>query len=63
MTDYGSSEQIKFIAYLDSKNLYGWALSQYLPCGRFERLSQKGIDKFDVNSVSGNSSNGYMLVI
>ena len=27
MTDYGSSEEIKFIVYLDSKNLYGWALS------------------------------------
>ena len=26
-------------------NLYGWAISEYLPCGRFKWL--KNIDKFD----------------
>lgn len=28
--------------YLDTKNLYGWAMSQYLPTGGFKWLSEKG---------------------
>ena len=38
-------------------NLYGWAMSEYLPYGRFKRL--KNIDKFDIMSISEKSSIGY----
>ena len=38
-------------------NLYGWVMSEYLPCGRFKWL--KNIDKFDVMSISEKSSIGY----
>ena len=31
-------------------NLYGWAMSGYLPYGRFKWL--KNVDGFDVNSIS-----------
>ena len=41
MTHYCSSEESKFIIYLDISNLYGWAMSQYLPYGRFKWLYQK----------------------
>ena len=41
-----------FIVYLDSKNLNGWAMVQYLPDGGFKWLTQKEIDKFDVISIS-----------
>ena len=27
-----------FISYLAMNNLYGWAMSEYLPCGRFKWL-------------------------
>ena len=30
MKCYDSSEESKFIMYLDANNLYGWAMSQYL---------------------------------
>ena len=30
MESYDSSEESKFIEYLDANNLYGWAMSQYL---------------------------------
>ena len=61
MTDHESSEENKFIIYLDRNNLYGWVMSQYLPYGEFKCLNQKEIDKFDVNSIEENSSNGYIL--
>ena len=59
MECYDSSKESKFIMYLDANNLYGWAISQYLPYGGFKWLNQKEIDKFDVNSIDENSSDGY----
>ena len=32
------SNENKQISYIDANNLYGWALSQYLPTGEFEKL-------------------------
>ena len=42
-------------------NLYGWAMSRYLPCGRFKWL--KNADNFDVNSISEKSPIGYILEV
>ena len=50
-----------FITYLDMNNLYGWAMSGYLPCGGFKWL--KNVDGFDVNSVSEKSPIGYFLEV
>ena len=51
----------EFITYLDMNNLYGWAMSDYLPYGRFEWL--KNVDNFDVNSISEKSPIGYILEV
>ena len=40
-------------------NLYGWAMSEYLPYGGFKWL--KNIDKFDIMSISDKSPVGYIL--
>ena len=40
MTDYDSSEESMIIICLDANNLYGWAMSKYLPYGGFELLNQ-----------------------
>ena len=42
-------------------NLYGWAMSEYLPYGRFKWL--KNIDKFDIMSINDKSSIGYFLEV
>ena len=42
-------------------NLYGWAMSGYLPYGRFKWL--KNVDNFDVNSISEKSPIGYILEV
>ena len=60
MKNYDSSEEAKFIVYLDANNLYGWEISLYLPDGGFKLLSQKEIDKFDVNSAGEKFSIGYI---
>ena len=41
MTDYDPNKPNKFITYLNANNLYGWVMSQYLPCDGFKWLSQK----------------------
>ena len=53
INDYDPKKPSTFISYLDMNNLYGWAMSEYLPCGRFKWL--KNIDKFDVMSISEKS--------
>ena len=33
---YDSKKPSTFISYLDMNNLYGWAMSEYIPCGIFK---------------------------
>ena len=47
----------KFIIYLDMKNLYGWAMSEYLPYERFKWF--KKIDGFDIMSIGKKSKTVY----
>ena len=63
MESYDSSEESKIIMYLDANNLYGWAMSQYLPYNEFKWLNKKEISDFCLNSISGNSSIGYILEV
>ena len=68
MENYDSSEcnsieESVFIMYLDANNLYGLAMTQYLPYGRFKWLSKKEIDEFDLNLVKENSSIGCILEV
>ncbi len=35
LKDYNSEEPKTYIQYLDTNNLYGWAMSQPLPVGDF----------------------------
>ena len=49
MKDYDPTKPSKYISYLDMNNLYGWAMSSYLPYGGFMWL--KKIDGSDVNSI------------
>ena len=63
MECYDSSEKIKYITYLHANNLYGLAMSQYLPYSGFKWLNQKEISDFRLNSISENSSIGYILEV
>ena len=61
MNDYDPKKQSTFISYLDINNLYGWAMSEYLPYERFEWL--KNADEFDAMSISEKSRIRYFLEV
>ena len=61
MNDYDPKKQSTFISYLDMNNLYGWAMSEYLPYEGFKWL--KNVDKFDVMSINEKSPIGYFLEV
>ena len=41
MSPYDDSKPSKHITYLESNNLYGWAMSKYLPDSDSKWLNQK----------------------
>ena len=49
MNDYDPEKLSTFITYLDMNNLYGWAMSEYLPYERFKWLKKD--DGFDVMTI------------
>ena len=53
MNYYDPKKPSTFTSYLDMNNLYGWAMSEYLPYEGFEWL--KNVDEFDVMSVNEKS--------
>ena len=63
MQSYDDKKPSKFVTYLDANYLYGWEMSPYLPYGGFKWLNRKEIDKFGLNSIGENSSDGYILEV
>ena len=56
---FDKSKESVFIEYLDANNLYGWAISRYLPYGGF-RLHNTNID---VLKIPDNSPKRYILEV
>ena len=61
MNDYDPKKPSTFRTYLDKNNLYGWAMSEHLPYGKFKWL--KNVDEFDVISINEKSDTGYFLEV
>ena len=49
--------------YLDANNLYGWAMSQYLPTGGFRWMTEKQINNIDLAKYHENSREGLILEV
>ena len=58
---YVKNKPHSYITYLDANNLYGWAMSQYLPTGNFKWM--KNINDFDVLDICDESKKGYILEV
>ena len=63
MTEYNENSPSMYIMYLDSNNLYGWAMSQYLPTGGFKWMTQKQIDMTDLAKYNETSKKGLILEV
>ena len=60
---YSETPKNKHILYLDMNNLYGCAMSQYLPISNFKWV--KNVDKIEqkLMNIKNNSSAGYVLEV
>ena len=58
MKEYDEKAPSKYIMYLDANNLYGWAMSQYLPTGGFRWMTEKQTNNIDLAKYNDNSKKG-----
>ena len=58
---YSKNDDNNTIMYWDGHNLYGWAIIQPLLVSDFKFLSEKEINRFNLDSIDENSSMGYIL--
>ena len=63
MKNYDKNIEDIFIMYFDANNLYGWAMTQYLPCSDFKWMSKNNINKCNHDLVKENSQYGYILEV
>ena len=63
MKEYDEKAPSKYIMYLDANNLYGWAMSQYLPTGGFRWMTPKQIDKINLAKYKEDSKKGFIAEV
>ena len=63
MKEYDENEPSKYIMYLDANNLYGWAMSQYLPTGGFRWMTEREMDKLDLGKYKIEGNKGLILEV
>ena len=61
--EYDEKAPSKYIMYLDANNLYGWAMSQYLPTGNFRWMTDKEISKIDLGKYKADGKKGLILEV
>ena len=57
---YDPKQESKHILYSDTNNLYGYAMSKFVPAGGFTWIDPK---KFDLNKYTSSSSKGCVLEV
>ena len=60
LKSYGPKQEPKHIVYLDTNNLYGYAMSKLLSASGFTWIEPM---EFDLNKCTSNSSKGYILEV
>ena len=64
MENYDENKESSYIQYLDTNNLYGWAMSQKLPVNNFKWVEDTlRINKEFIKSYNENSNKGYILEV
>ena len=60
LKSYDPKQELKHIIYLDANNVYGSAMSKFLPTSGFKWTDPK---QFDLNECTSNSSKGCVFEI
>ena len=60
LKSYDPKQESKHIIYLDTNNLYGYAISKFLPTTEFKWIDPK---EFDLNKYTSISYNGLILEV
>ena len=63
MKEYDEKAPSKYIMYLDANNLYGLAMSQYLPIGNFKWMSNREIKQIDLGKYKADGKKGLILEV
>ena len=63
MNKYDEKAPSKYMMHLDANNLYGWAVSQYLPTGNFRWMTDKEISKIDLGKYKADGKKGLILEV
>ena len=63
MKKYDEKAPSKYINYVDSNNLYGWAMSQYLPTGNLKWMSDREIKQIDLGKYKADGKKGLILEV
>ena len=63
MKEYDEKVPSKYIMYLDANNLYGWAMSQYLPTGNFKWMTDKEIEQINLGKYKADGKKGLILEV
>ena len=64
MKNYDKNEESSYIQYLDSNNLYGWAMSQKLPVNGFKWVNDVSeINEEVIKNYDENNDKGYILEV
>ena len=60
MKSYDPKQEAEHIIYLDANNLYGYAMSKFLPANGFKWIIPK---EFELNKYTSSSSKGCVLEV
>ena len=63
LDNFNPSIPSSYIMYLDATNLYGYAMSQYLPLSDFEWLDVEQISNINITDIPINSDYGYVFEV
>jgi len=58
---YDPNKPSSYILYLDANNLYGWAMSEPLPCGEFVWMTAEECEQVDWRTLEDDSEYGYFV--
>ena len=63
LKEYDEKAPSKYVMYLNANNLYGWAMSQYLPAGNFKWMIDKEIKQIDLEKYKADDKKGLILEV